>query len=386
MSIDNSGRWWPRLLPLLAATLAVGADAWIVAGFLSGLAADMDVDVATAGLSVTVFALAYTLGAPVLAAATSGTRPRVVITAALVLLAGANMLTAASTGFGMFMTGRVLAALAACVVTPAAGVLAARVAGPEHRGRALALVISGLTIATAIGVPAGSLIAQVGSWRQALGAVAVLAASAGVTILLTAPDPAPGPRQRLSQRLAPLRERRVLAVLGLTTVGMTAAYVPYAYAARLLSDDSSRWLVVVLACYGAGAVAGSVTSGTLTDRIGPTRTLTIGYVTMIVAFAVMATRPTVGVVAGAALAWGFASWTQTPPQQHRLIAIRPDSAAVTIGTNASALYAGVALGNTIGAAILPDGDQALPLTAAFVASIALAWNLVLGSTSSRRGA
>lgn len=115
-------RWWPRLLPLLAATISVGTDAWVVAGFLPRLADDMGVSIATAGLSVTVFAVAYALAAPVLAALTSTIRPRLVITVALAVLSVANIACAVSTGFTLFLGGRVLAALAASIVTPAAGV------------------------------------------------------------------------------------------------------------------------------------------------------------------------------------------------------------------------------------------------------------------------
>nr|WP_309235826.1 MFS transporter [Amycolatopsis sp. SID8362] len=273
--------------------MAVGTDAWVVAGFLPALARDMAVPVSAAGWSVTVFALAYVVGAPVLAAATSTRSPRRVIAAALTVLGLANVLCAISAGFGMFLTGRVIAALAASLVTPVAGVLSARVAGERHRGRALALVVSGLTLATAIGVPLGSVVADIVSWRGALLVVGVLAWVAAVTIRLTAPDPGPGGAQTVRDRLAPLARPRVLAVLGLTIVGMAAAYVPYAYAARLLPEHSGGWLAVLLMAYGVGAVAGSVCTGVLTDRIGPRRTLTVAYALMAAAFAAIAARPPV---------------------------------------------------------------------------------------------
>ncbi|MFI0901047.1 MFS transporter [Streptomyces sp. NPDC020983] len=376
MSIDNP-RWWPRLLPLLAATVAVGTDAWVVAGFLPALAGDMAVSTATAGLSVTVFAVAYAVAAPVLAALTSAVRPRRVIAVALVVLAAANVLCAVSTGFGLFLAGRVLAALAASIVTPAAGVLAARVAGERHRGRALALVISGLTVATAVGVPLGSVLATITSWRAALLGVAVLAGGAALVIHRTAPDPPAGARQRIVERLAPLRRPRVVAILALTVLGMTAAYVPYAYASTLLPGGGHGWLVGVLTAYGVGAVCGSLASGHLTDLLGSGRTLAVAYVVMALSFAVLASHPSAILVVAAAALWGTASWMQTPPQQHRLLAAAPGSGPVTIGSNASALYAGIALGNALGGILLSAGRTPLCLAAAAAALAALLWNLGL---------
>lgn len=383
MNIDNTARWWPRLLPLLAATITVGTDTWIVAGFLPTLAFDMGVSTATAGLSVTVFAVSYALGAPVLAAMASATRPRLVIAVAMLVLAVANVVCAASTGFALFLAGRVLAALAASVVTPAAGVLAARVADERHRGRALALVIAGLTIATAVGVPVGNVLATIASWRTALLGIAGLAAVAGLLIYTTAPNPAVGARQRIADRLVPLTQPRVVSILTLTVLGMAAAYVPYAYVAELIPYGNSGWFVAVLAAYGVGAVAGSLVSGSLTDKLGANCTLTIAYGLMAVSFVALASRPPAIAVVVAAAAWGAASWAQTPPQQHRLLGATPTIGSVAIGTNASALYAGIAIGNGLGGALLNAGITVMCLVAAVVALAALMWNRML-SPSDRR--
>jgi MFS family permease len=99
---------------------ALLADPWVVAGFLPELAHDMAVTTSQAGWSVTVFAITYALGAPLLAAATSALAPRRVISAALVLLAVANALCAVSGSFAILLCGRIVAALTAVVITPRA--------------------------------------------------------------------------------------------------------------------------------------------------------------------------------------------------------------------------------------------------------------------------
>ena len=377
MSIDNSEEPWFRLLPLLVGTIAVGTDAWVVAGFLPTLAHDLRVSTSAAGLSVTVFALAYAVGAPLLAAAISARRPRGVIAAALFLLGLANVLCALSTGLGMFLVGRAFAALAASVVTPAAGVLATRVSSRHRRGRALALVISGLAIATAVGVPVSSLVASVLSWRIALLAVAGLAWVAAVLIRLTSPDPGPEARKSVRDRLAPLAEPRIAAIIMLTVVGLAAAYVPYVFAVQLLPHGGHGSLFALLSAYGLGAVVGSLGSGALTDRIGPRLTLVIAYVLMAVSLTVLALRPSLALVIIMSAGWGAASWMQTPAQQHRLLELGQHHASVTIGTNASALYAGIALGTGTGSALLSHGPRLMCLVSAAIALLALVWNLAL---------
>ncbi len=374
MNIDNARRWWPRLLPLLAATIAVGTDTWVVAGFLPTLAVDMGVSTATAGLSVTVFAASYALAAPVLAAVTSSARPRTVIAVAMLVLALANVVCAVSADFVLFLAGRVLAGLAASVVTPAAGVLAARVADQRRRGRALALVIAGLTIATALGVPVGHVLATTTSWRGALFSIAGLAVVAATLIHTTAPNPAAGSPQRITDRLVPLTKTRALSILALTMLGMAAAYVPYAYIAQLTPAGHSGWFVAILTAYGIGAFVGSLASGSLTDKLGPTRTLTIAYALMAAAFLALACHPPAVLLVLAAATWGAASWAQTPPQQHRLLDAMPTIGSVAIGTNASALYVGIAVGNSLGAFLFSAGTAVMCLVAAAGALAALLWN------------
>src|SRR5690606_29319621 len=175
----------------------------------------------------------------------------------------------------------------------------------------------------------------------------------------------------LSDQLAPLARGSVLPVLLLTSVGLCAAYVPYAYASVWSPATGGAWLTAVLAAYGIGAVLGSLGSGVFTDRVGPRRTLAIAYSLMAVAFVGIAIHPPGFVVIMLAGLWGASCWAQTPPQQHRLLSLAPQFGPVLIATNASALYAGVAVGNAVGGLVLDWGATALCLTAAGAAIVAL---------------
>ncbi|MFD7641675.1 MFS transporter [Kitasatospora sp. NPDC059795] len=365
----------PGLRPaavLAVGTFAVGTDAFVTAGFLPAMAGALHVSTAAAGQSVSLFAAVYALASPLLAVATARLPRRTLLLGALLLLAAANALSALAPTYLALLAGRVLAALAAAAFTPTAGATAAGLAPADSRGRALAVVIGGLTAATALGVPLGRVAAAGLGWRAALGAVAVLSALGALALRLTLPRLPGGEPVPLRSRLAALRRPGVLRVLPLTVLGMAACYVPYSYSVPVLAavGVSGRVAVpVALVLYGAGAVAGNLLSGRWTDRLGPVRVLTSGYATMAVAFAALTALAAVharsAVVVGVlAFLWGASSWCQTPAQQHRLLAAAPEQAPLVVSLNSSAIYLGIGAGTVLGGLALPRGAAAVFVLAA----------------------
>ncbi|NUW31885.1 MFS transporter [Nonomuraea sp. SMC257] len=371
-----------RTLILALGTFAVGTDAYVVAGFLPAMARSLGVSASAAGQSATAFAVTYAVLSPVLATVTSRVPRRPLLVGALLLLALANLGSALAPGYAALMATRVAAAAGAAVFTPNAGAVAAALVAPERRARALAVVVGGLTVATAVGVPLGNLAGRLLDWRSALGLVAALCllAAAGVRAAL---PPLPGhPRVPLRERLATLRRPGVVAVLPLTVLGLAGSYGLYAYTVPLLralgaGPAAETWLLFL---YGAGAVAGNAVAGTAVDRRGPIRVLAIGYAAIAGSLAALAWAAHAGVTwlpltALLLAAWGASTWSQTPAQQVRLIAAAPRETAVVVGLNASAMYAGIALGTALGGVLLPAGPAAALAVHAALAVAALGYLL-----------
>ncbi|MEV0049278.1 MFS transporter [Saccharopolyspora shandongensis] len=364
-------------LVLALGTFAVGTDAFIVAGFLPAMANSLEVTTAAAGQSVTTFAVAYAVLAPVLATATARIPRRALLVAALVLLGIANIGSALAPNLAVLIVSRVLAAAGAAAYTPSAGAVSAALVPVEFRGRALAVVVGGLTVATALGVPLGDLAGEWFGWRAALGLVAALCLLVGVGVYLIMPALPGSARIPLRDRLALLRRRSVMAVLPLTVLGMGASYTVYAYSVPALNavgvPENSTMLMLFL--YGLGAVLGNLLSGYATDHWGPIRVLTCGYLSMTLALALLAwfawtgTTPQVA-VAISVFAWGASTWTQTPPQQTRLIDAAPQEAAIVVSLNASAIYLGIGAGTLLGGVLLALGPAPIFTAAAAVAALA----------------
>ncbi|MEV0827209.1 MFS transporter [Nonomuraea rubra] len=368
-----------RTLVLGLGTFAVGTDAYVVAGFLPAMARSLEVSESTAGQSATVFAVAYAVLSPVLATFTARVPRRALLTTALVVLALANLGSALAPSYPVLMVTRVLAAAGAAAFTPNAGAVAASMAAPGQRARALAVVVGGLTVATALGVPLGNLADRTLNWRVALGLVAALCALCAAGVIAVLPGLPGSPSVPLRTRLGTLRRPGVVAVLPLTTLGMMASYGLYAYAVPLLhtlgaTPESEMWLLFL---YGAGAFASNLVAGSAADRYGPVRALSAGYAALALTLGAFAWATGTGphalpVAALLMAAWGASTWFQTPAQQLRLISAAPQETAVVVGLNGSALYLGIALGTALGGLLLPVGAPvALGVSAALAAGCLL---------------
>jgi predicted MFS family arabinose efflux permease len=125
----------------------------MIAGLLPRIASDLAVTVTQAGLLVTAFALTYAIGGPLLAIFTGRWPRRTVPVGGMAAFALANALAFASHDYLGLLAARVLLALTAGLYTPSANALASAIAPPAQRGRALAIVSGGLTIAIVAGVP-----------------------------------------------------------------------------------------------------------------------------------------------------------------------------------------------------------------------------------------
>ncbi|MGI5352702.1 MFS transporter [Streptomyces sp. CA-250714] len=339
-----------RLLPLALATFAVGTDSYVIAGLLPSIAADLEVSTPAAGQLVTVFALTMALSAPVMGAVTSGLDRRSALLIALGVFVIGNAVTALGTSYEVVMAARIATAVGAGTINSAASSTAAAIAPPERRGRALAFVLGGLTLATALGLPLGTLIGRA-DWHLTLWAVAGigLLAAIGIAVGLTKVTL---PAASLPDRLRPLTQGHIGALLAVTSLAFLGAYTLYTYIAPALRDatgGNESLLILILLAWGVGTLAGNIAAGRLVDRHDSARVLTgtLACAALALALTPLATRALAPALVWAVV-WGVTVGVIVVPQQHRLIALNPAAAPVLLGLNSSALYVGIALGGGLG--------------------------------------
>jgi predicted MFS family arabinose efflux permease len=333
------------IAPLGIGAFAIGTDLFVVAGVLPDLAADLGVSVGAAGLTVTVFALAYALGAPVLGALL-GARPlRQVLIGSLLLFALFNVVSALAPDLAVLLAARVLGALAAAAYGPAAGAAAIAASGEGRRGRALGVVLAGSALAMVLGAPLGVLLASLFSWRAAFGLVAVLAMGTVLGLVRSGVGSAPPPRSTLAERLRPLRSPAVAGTLAVTFLAMTASNSTYTYLAVLVGEPAGLYI----GAFGAAGIAGTWWGGTAVDRCGSRRVVTATVLLLGTGLVVLPHVTAVTAVA-AVVAWGIAAWGFVAAQQHRVTGMGP--APLLLALNSSAVHLGFATGALLGGIVV----------------------------------
>ncbi|TBO59182.1 MFS transporter [Streptomyces kasugaensis] len=373
------------LLTLGAFTL--GLDAYVMAGLLPVLADDIGTRVSLAGQLVTVFTLAYAISAPLVAGLLAGMRPRVLILAALAVFTLGNGVTALAPSLGALLAARVVAGAGAGVYSALSTAAAAALVPEARRGRALALVMGGMSAGTVLGVPIGVLLAEHTGWRTTMWLVTGLGVVAlGGLAALLPPVPAE-PAVPVRARLAAIADRAVAPVVAVSFLAAVASLGLYTYLAPVLAAAGGVGEVApYLWAWGVGGVLGSVLAGPLVDRTGRAGRL-VGVVLAVIVVA-QALLPSLASVAlpgavAALVAWGAAGWALQVPQQHRLLALRADRGTVALALNNSALYLGSAVGSALGGLALAVGaaPYVLPWAAAGVAAAGLALHLATGRRS-----
>ncbi|MFI9201353.1 MFS transporter [Streptomyces sp. NPDC053048] len=368
-------RW---AVPMLGfATFAIGTDEFVLAGVLPELGDDLGVSIGTAGQVVTAFALTCAILAPILATATATRQRRGVLLSAIGIYLVGNIATALAPGFVTVLIAQMVAAVGAGLFVPTAAVTAASLVSPGRQGRAIAAVTTGFTAATALGAPIGTAVGGQLGWRATMWFVAALAVLGliGVRALVPARIAAPAP-DGLRARLAPLKDRRVLAILTTTLIGFTAVYIPYTYIAPVFepaTDGDGGRLAVLMFTLGVIGTLGNLGAGALADRLGGRGVVAVALVWLtgsLVLFPLATGH--FGTAIGMIIVYGIAAFAITTPQQHRLITLNPQSASVLVSLNAAILYLAISLSGIVGAVGIGwGGAKVLPLIAAGLAVVAL---------------
>jgi DHA1 family inner membrane transport protein len=341
----------PRIILLTLGMFALGTDAFLVAGVLPVIAHETGVSEGLVGQLITVFSLTYGLGAPVLAAATGRWPRQRVLMGALGLLALANLASALSPSFPLLVLTRLLAGCFAATYTPLAFAVGIELAPPAKRGQTLALVVSGLNVATILGAPFGMWIGEHFGWRLSFILVAGLAGVALLFLIIwRLPTSATRAPLSLKERLLPITRPRVVLALLPALLWNVGVYVLYPYIALLLQQQIHISDVsVLLACFGLGILLANGMSARLSGRFSPNLLVVVFLVTLIVIQLVLPLVTTTisgGVIM--LLLWGMSFALLFIPQQQRLLNMAPEHANVLLALNNSALYLGIAGGAAVG--------------------------------------
>ncbi len=340
-----------RLLVLALGMFALGTDTFVVAGILPQLARSFDVDIAVAGQLTTLYAIAYALLAPAIAAFAGNVPRKRLMLAGLGIFVLANLATALAPSFALALASRAFAGLGAAMYSPTATGTGASIVEPKRRGQAIAVIVAGLTAATALGSPIGTVLGGLGDWRWTMYFVSAVGLVAGLGILVLLERVPLSPRIGLMARLAPLRDSRIGWTLLTTYLGMTGNFLVYVYFSAVFDRVLVDALVfgALLVVWGASGTLTNIALARVLDRTSATRVMFAVLLAQAVDMAFLPwTSASLWPAVAAVAIWGATGWGIQGPQQYRLVNIAPPIAPVLLGLNTAATYLGVTTAGILG--------------------------------------
>ncbi|MDN2712564.1 MFS transporter [Janthinobacterium sp. SUN118] len=342
-------------------SFAFGLSEFIAAGLLSGLARDLHASVAAAGGAIAAYALGAAIGAPILTAVLARRPTRQVLAATMIVLALGSVAMAMAPGLGVLLGVRFAVGLAHGVFMAVASHAATSLVDPGRAGRALSIVWLGLTLALAGGVPLGTWLGAVSSWRSVFAAIGALALCGGAGLLWAMPRArrqAPAVSALASLR-AILRPPLLLAA-GVAALVSVATFSFFTYVSPFLlqlGGLGAGWLGAAMLCFGVCAIGGNLLGGWCADRADAQRSAVLALAALalnLLLFYLLRGQPVALLVLCGSLGMLFFALVTLSTMRLLRLAQQhcPGSDAVAAGLNIAAFNLGTAAGGAMGGMLI----------------------------------
>ncbi len=345
-----------QLLALCFGNFIIGTGTMIVPGMLPALAEGLNVSLPVAGQLVTVFAISIGITAPILSGATSRYDRRLLLVGIMLLYFVGHLVSALVSSHTVMMVVRGITAISAGLYVAQAASAAALLVPSEDRGRTMAFVFLGWSIAAVFGLPAGAYVGATLGWRTGFELVAAGCLISAIWLWFALPS---------GLRVTPIdramwgrlfRHPSVLLVASVTifiTAGQFVIFPYFVAGAIALVQATPLKVSILLATYGVFGLAGNLVSGRLCDRLGAQRVV-MGMLVFLMAsqFIWTSSQGVYMLMALSMAVLGIGSFSSNSSQQVRLATLAPELASVTIAFNSSAVYIGQAVGTSVASVIL----------------------------------
>src|SRR3954469_20199515 len=341
---------------------AIGTTEFVTMGVLPDIAADVGVDIPTAGHLISAYALGVVVGAPVIAALGARLPRRTLLVGLMAAFLVGNLLTVVAPGYRTLMVARFLSGLPHGAYFGVASLVAASLVAPRLRGRAVSSVLLGLSAAMLTGVPAATWLGQQLGWRSAYWTVVVLAALTVGAVLAVVPSSPGRPEATVRGELGALRRPQVILALVVGVVGFGGMFALYSYIdsyiAPVVTDVAglSRGTVpLVLLVYGAGGFIGTALGGRLADlALFPALVASLVSLGVLLALVALVSPWAPGLFGGVFLVSAAAS-SLAVCLQMRLMETAGDAQMLGAALNHSSLNLANALGAWLGGLVIAGG-------------------------------
>ncbi len=355
------------LLSLAIGSFGIGMTEFVAMGLLPNIAQDLlpelwaqnpDEAIGRAGLLVSLYALGVVLGAPTIAGLVARfPRHRVMVGLAIALTLG-NGLAVVLPTFETVGLARFIAGLPHGAYFGIGALVASDVLGPGKRAKGVAFILTGLTIANVVGVPAGTYLGQHVGWRSAFLVVTIVFALATVCIAFFVPQHEGDPGRTFRAELRVFRRPQVWFALATGAIGFGGFFAVYSYIAPVVTERAGapEWMVpITLVVFGLGMTVGNLLGGVFGDR-NLRLTLLVGLGAMAVVLVLLAILSfSIWLLVPLSFIMALLSSILSPAIQTRLMEVAGDNQSIAAALNHSALNIGNSLGAFLGGLVIAWG-------------------------------
>lgn len=351
-----------RRLAVIALALGgfgIGTTEFVAMGLLPDIAHSFDVSEPVAGHVISAYALGVVVGAPLIAAITARMARRTLLLALMAVFTLGNVASMLAPSYGTLVGARFLAGLPHGAYFGVAALVAAHLMGPQHRAKAVAHVLTGLTVATVLGVPVASWLGQSLGWRAAFGLVVAVGVLTLTALAFWLPV-----QLRLMRSTSPLtelgalRRPQVWLALAVGMIGFGGMFAVYTYIATTMTDVAGmpRALVpLALMVFGIGMFVGNLVGGRLADQsVVRALYLSMGALCFTLTVFVAASH-NVWTALLVLFGIGLTGSAVGPALQTRLMDVAHDAQTLAAALNHSALNIGNATGAWVGGLVIAAG-------------------------------
>ncbi|MDV6273994.1 MFS transporter [Rhodococcus erythropolis] len=346
------------MLALALGGFGIGTTEFVAMGLLPEMASGLGVSEPIAGHVISAYALGVVVGAPLIAALTARVPRRTLLIALMVAFTVGNAASVFAPSYTTLMMARFVAGLPHGAYFGVAALVAAHLAEPGKRAKAVAMVMMGLSVANVIGVPVAAWIGQALGWRSAFALVAVIGVATVASLFVWIPRLDGMPVTNPITELGALGRVQVWMTLIVGMVGFGGMFAVYTYISTTLTDVSglgASFIPLALMLYGLGMVAGNFVGGYLADRaLMKGLFLSMGSLVVILAVFVIAVRNPYTALVFVFLI-GLAGSSMVPGLQTRLMDVAEDAQTLAASLNHAALNIANAFGAWIGGVVIAAG-------------------------------
>ena len=355
--LELSGK---KIWILTIGMFALGMDAYIVAGLIPSISKSFNKSSSAIGQGVTVFTLFFSISAPIFSTILAKSPVKKILIIAFSIFTLANIITAISMNYMLYIVSRAIAGLGAGVFSPIAISASNHLVSEKHKGKAIAFTVGGMSVGTVIGVPLGLEIANISNWRFAMLVIIVISFIALISISILMPKFKIEAPPNLKDRFQLFLNKHVLRVISVTLCAAIASLGLYTYLADIIKTNTdTKNLTHYLTAWGIGGLIGSFGIGFIIDRFKNTRfVMLIILILLALSFGLIPISinlPILGLIPF--ILWGAMGWATQAPQQHILLKKHPEYGGSAVALNSSINYLGSAMGSAIGGIILFNANS-----------------------------